>query len=300
MRSLPAIARDIQQQWPCIEARAIGRGVKPGARPPKTLPRVRLLGSSIKVEKGVKRAVLTAVLYLPPAHEAYTAAASLTQTTCPWSTAECRAACLVDSGMLSMTPAYNARHWKETLRKGNPKLFHELLAWEIAAHERAAKRQGKRAAIRLDGTSDLGMARRYAPMFPGVQFYDYTKSLARALRAQGLYPNWHVTFSFSGRNRADSRRVLAWGGNVAVVFQARPPLAAGHRRPAFAGDPLPATWEGFPVLNGDETDVRFDDPTGHVVGLSLKGMAKWADRVATAGIFAEPVTAHRGRRLAVV
>ena len=34
---------------------------------------------------------------------------------------------------------------------------------------------------------------------------------------------------------------------------------------------LPETWNGYPVVNGDDTDARFDDPRGgHVIGLKLK------------------------------
>jgi hypothetical protein len=53
--------------------------------------------------------------------------------------------------------------------------------------------------------------------------------------------------------------VLAAGGNVAVVFRS---------------PPLPATWNGYPVVDGDQTDLRFLDGTNVVVGLKAKGTAK--------------------------
>jgi hypothetical protein len=37
---------------------------------------------------------------------------------------------------------------------------------------------------------------------------------------------------------------------------------------------VPDTWQGFPVINGDESDLRFLDPAGVVVGLKAKGDAK--------------------------
>jgi hypothetical protein len=52
--------------------------------------------------------------------------------------------------------------------------------------------------------------------------------------------------------------VLEMGGNVAVVFR----------------NQLPKTWKGFEVVNGDETDLRFLDKKGVVVGLIEKGFAK--------------------------
>ena len=48
------------------------------------------------------------------------------------------------------------------------------------------------------------------------------------------------------------------GGNVAVVFR----------------NQLPKTWKGFEVVNGDDTDLRFLDKRGVVVGLIEKGKAK--------------------------
>jgi hypothetical protein len=43
--------------------------------------------------------------------------------------------------------------------------------------------------------------------------------------------------------------------NVAVLFS----------------EPLPATYAGRPVIDGDESDVRFFDAPGSIVGLSVKG-----------------------------
>ena len=37
---------------------------------------------------------------------------------------------------------------------------------------------------------------------------------------------------------------------------------------------LPKTWKGYEVVNGDESDLRFLDKRGVVVGLIEKGMAK--------------------------
>jgi len=53
-------------------------------------------------------------------------------------------------------------------------------------------------------------------------------------------------------------RILNKGGNVAVVFRGE----------------LPKSYLGFPVVNGDDTDLRFLDPKGVIVGLVEKGLAK--------------------------
>jgi hypothetical protein len=37
---------------------------------------------------------------------------------------------------------------------------------------------------------------------------------------------------------------------------------------------MPETYNGLPVYNGDESDLRFLDPKGVIVGLYAKGKAK--------------------------
>jgi hypothetical protein len=48
------------------------------------------------------------------------------------------------------------------------------------------------------------------------------------------------------------------------------------------GRPLPTHWHGLPVVDGDATDNRFDDPGGVVVGLRAKGRLKGTDMVRAA------------------
>jgi hypothetical protein len=145
--------------------------------------------------------------------------------------------------------------------------FLALLSWELGRITILAGRNGFTPAVRLNLVSDL-LWERLAPAlfsrFPAVQFYDYTKHARRMLDfcAGSLPPNYHLTFSRSECNQSDCVRVLAAGGNVAVVFD---------------GKALPAAWEGYPVLNGDETDLRFTDPPGSVVGLYAKGTARTDD-----------------------
>jgi hypothetical protein len=53
---------------------------------------------------------------------------------------------------------------------------------------------------------------------------------------------------------------LAAAGTVAV-----PLLGIGR------DEPMPATYRGFPLVDGDKTDDRTSDPAGHCVGLRVKG-----------------------------
>jgi len=103
------------------------------------------------------------------------------------------------------------------------------------------------------------LAHEVAGAFPDVQFYDYTK---HAKPWQRTLPNYHLTFSHSGHNVQDCVEALQHGVNVAVVFTTP------------RGDALPATWNGYPVIDGDQHDCRFLDPTAVVVGLRAKGSAK--------------------------
>jgi hypothetical protein len=138
--------------------------------------------------------------------------------------------------------------------------FMAQLAKEIKAHVRRAGRLGLRAAVRLNGTSDLPWE-KIAPdlfaQFPEVTFYDYTKSVKRALAsAAGKLPsNYSLTFSRSESNGAECFDVLAAGGNVAAVY-------------AHAGL-IPSD-----AINGDAHDLRFLDRKGAIIALSAKGRAK--------------------------
>ena len=103
--------------------------------------------------------------------------------------------------------------------------------------------------------------------FYAIQFYDYTKSFKRMcafldkpfLKDEPKFPsNYHLTFSRSEHNDKQCQLDLAMGGYVAVVLRIL----------------LAITWQVYEVVNGDETDLRFLDKRGVVVGLIEKGMAK--------------------------
>ena len=138
--------------------------------------------------------------------------------------------------------------------------FLEELKRNVTRLVARARKVGLKPAVRINGTSDLPwLAQELAEEFPEVQFYDYTKHPKPWLRT---LPNYHLTFSHSGHNLEDCLEALQHGINVAVVFTTR------------RGEALPETWNGFPVIDGDSHDCRFLDPTGVVVGLRAKGMAK--------------------------
>lgn len=214
-----------------------------------------------KTVKGNASGYLTGVLYLAPTTEASEV------NLCPMSSAECKRACLYGSGMAAVFPAIKRARIAKTLEYlHNPAVFEAKLISDIDRLAKEANKRGMKPAVRINGTSDLPkLARKIAAMFPDVQFYDYTKLPKAWSRVSG---NYHLTFSHSGTNLDECFKALKHGVNVAVVF---------------AGSELPATWHGFPVVNGDESDLRFLDAKGVIVGLKAKGEAKRMD--ATAGGF---------------
>lgn len=218
---------------------------------------MKLLGTkSLKWEKSDKAGTefLTAGMYLAP----YKLSG---KNFCPHASKGCAAACLFTSGRGRYPKVQTARikksHWFIEDRAG----FLAQLEKDIAAFARKCDRKGKRPAIRLNGTSDLAWERiapRFFRDFPGVQFYDYTKSYTRMLNFIGghLPSNYHLTFSRSEVNEAKCLEVLKRGGNVSVVFKS-----------------APLEWNGYPVYNADNTDLRFLDPFG-VGALTAKGKAR--------------------------
>ena len=182
---------------------------------------------------------------------------------CPWSSVACRALCLGEhSGQAAMhaegkdNACLRSRKAKTVMfMRARAQFMRELHAG-IGRAARKAQREGLKLCVRLNGATDLNWV-AVIKAYPGVQFVDYTKSVARALaHAAGKLPaNYHVTFSYSGENSAECERVLAAGGNIAVVFSG-----------AF-----PDTFMGHTVINGDLSDLRHLDARNVVVGLSPKG-----------------------------
>lgn len=225
------------------------------------------IDSNPKVMKGNKLGYLTAILHLAPA--------SLSGfNLCPHSTEGCRAACLNTAGRGGMfkeggtNTIQEARKRKSRDFKLNEDGFMRQLVKEVKSFVAKAERKGVVPCVRLNGTSDIQWehvkvdGKSMMEHFPTVQFYDYTKFPSRP----SIPANYHLTFSLAEDNDAKACIALARGVNVAVVFK------------VARSKPLPATFTiggaTFPVINGDETDLRFLDAKGSIVGLRAKGRAR--------------------------
>ena len=208
-----------------------------------------------KIQKGTKMGYLSFILHLAPADLSG-------REVCPKRTAGCTAACLNTAGRGGMfkkgentNMIQRARIRKTQYFFADRAGFMRDLEQDIARAIKFAARQGLKPVFRLNGTSDLAWEKYgIIEKFPGVQFYDYTKVLGRKV---SHLPNYHLTFSAADGNDKDVEQAIAQGMNVAVVF-----------------DNIPAEYKGKTVFNADDTDLRFLDPKGVVLGLKAKGRAK--------------------------
>lgn len=277
-RTRRALENSIRRDWVYIVGSAIEAdgGLRERLRRAAvdSLPagRMGLASTSSKISKGERHGILTSVIYLAPAGEA----ARDWRTICPHSTAGCRAGCLVSSGMLAMTPARDARLWRTALYLGAPARFWLLAAFELESLARRAARSETRMtpAFRVNGTSDIAtpadFIERAAEL--GVTLYGYTKDPERAEAfADEVY-------SWDGREETIStaEAILNAGGRVSVVLDVK------------RGAPLPETWRGFPIVDGDRTDAVFTQPRGTVLGLRLKGVNR-AKKAARRSGFAQGI-----------
>jgi hypothetical protein len=212
------------------------------------------VSADAKTIKGEKRGFLTGILYLAPAN-------SSGINTCANASPGCIGACLNTAGRAGIFPAIQKARLSKTKELfADREKFIQRLVKDIRALERQATRQGLTPCVRVNGTSDLPwLAQRMAREFPHIRFYDYSKH--PRIWEHTTLPNYHLTFSHSETNLAECLETLAHGANVAVVFDTK------------KGQPLPATWHGYPVHDGDISDLRFLDKFG-VIGVRAKGKAK--------------------------
>ena len=223
-----------------------------------------------KTLKGMAQGYNTYILHLAPA--------SLSgHNTCPKATEGCKAACLNTAGRGGMfkrgentNTIQQARIRKTQLFYNDRDQFMSLLVKDITLAIKQSAKQGLIPVFRLNGTSDLSWEKypvtvgnvTYSNIFAyfgQVQFYDYTKVLGRKVKH---IPNYSLTFSAADGNDVDVYAAIQQGMNIATVFGIKKTL------------PMPETYNGLPVFNGDESDLRFLDPKGVVVGLYAKGKAK--------------------------
>jgi hypothetical protein len=215
---------------------------------------------------------LNAINYMAPASTAGVG------NLCPHASPGCLALCLGwysgQAAMLSNDKLETGSNAVRASRVRKAQLFmrdrHAFMSQMFAgiqACKRKANRLGMKLCVRPNGATDISWETvRFAygdsqvtiiDLFHDTQFVDYTKNYKRMLRfCNHMLPkNYHLTFSRSETNEAECESVLRAGGNVAVV----------------SSRAMPAEYLGFPVVDGDQSDLRHLDPKGCVVWLTPKG-----------------------------
>jgi hypothetical protein len=213
---------------------------------------MNLLGkNNAKTVKGEKYGFVTHIMYLAP-HKTNVLGKNL----CPNATVGCINACIFSTGRGSLDVVSNSRKAKSNLFVQDRQAFMMKLYAEIL--EISLNVGDKNVAIRLNGTSDIPFEnikvldnKNIFELFPNLTFYDYTKSYKRMI--SNLPENYFLVFSRSETNDEQAFNLLKMGKNVAFVF-----------------DNIPNEYKGYKVVNGDETDLRFRDEKGVIVGLKYK------------------------------
>ena len=226
------------------------------------------VGTNAKTIKGDGSEYLTAILYMTPYKimvdgKSFNSCAMAKQ-------ASCIDACLYTAGRGQMSNVQTARQRKAEWFYKDRDSFMDQLIIDISKFVNYCNKRGIQPCVRLNGTTDIRWElirymgeKNIFETFPDVQFYDYTKHPNRKVKD---IPNYHLTWSYSNAdpkyasylNQVMLDNIM----NVAVVY--REPLPIGMTR-----------WKGYPVIDGDQDDLRFLDPKGgHIVALYAKGKAK--------------------------
>lgn len=214
------------------------------------------INKTVKHIKAKKYGEITYALYLAPGKTSG-------YEVCPGRTKECAEVCLNESGMNSMVRndrgdmINKSRITKTRLFFEHREFFMKWMIFEIKAGITMAKKLGYAFSVRLNNTSDINPEDfqlngvNILQMFPHIQFYDYTK-VDNRIELMNKYPNYDITYSFTGYNLTECQKMLLNKIKVAVVFKI-----------------IPENFWGYKVIDGDLNDLRYrDEPV--IIGLKYK------------------------------
>ena len=220
------------------------------------------IDTNAKTSKNTQFGYLTGILYFAP----YKLSGV---NLCPMAEkAGCIEGCLNTAGRGVFNNVQKARLNRSKLFNTDQNAFMRQLVDEIGELSRKANKLGIKAAVRLNGTSDIQWEKikfkwfnkdqTIFDIFPNVQFYDYTKIPNRS----NLPDNYDLTFSYSGATGFDkyNQRAINNGVRIAAVFD----------KP----ENIPVTFHKRKVFDGDKHDLTFLNPKNAVLGLYAKGKAR--------------------------
>jgi len=213
------------------------------------------VGSDAKTSKGEKLGITTAICYMSSAD-------TLTKKTlCGHAfLAGCYDGCLKSAGRLGMKASTLAMIRRTLLYLYAFEVFKTLAQSEIL---KLSIEHGDKLAVRPNGTTDIDFT-WLIELFPGVQFYDYTKIIKRITK--NTQENYDLTYSFSPYSTKSLQHGLEaikqWY-RVAVVFN-----TAHTKEDKFR---VPDTFLGHKLVSFDDHDARFLDKPNAIGALIRKG-----------------------------
>lgn len=230
----------------------------------ETLKIKNLLSKGDTNAKTAKNSLESYILYLAPYKQN-----SKGINLCPNASKGCIKSCLFTAGRGKFSNVQQSRINKANFYVNDKLGFLAQLLKELNNINKRAKKEGKKIAIRLNGTSDIdfiGQIKNNFDLdilteFTNLVFYDYTKILGKIEKYKGQ--NYYLTFSRSEETTNDQiKKAIELGANVSAVFK--------NELPNFYKiDNL-----NIQVINGDKTDIEMIFNRGKILGLKAKGQAK--------------------------
>ena len=222
----------------------------------------KLLSKGTTNAKTAKNKLTTFILYLSPA-----AQNNKKVNLCPFASKGCLKACLYTAGRGKFNNVQEARTNRSNYLVNDRKSFYTQIAKEINSKVTYYQRKNEKIAVRLNGTSDIDSLKalksyakiNFEDLQNKVEFYDYTKSLKRALKYKDS-KNYTLALSRSEDNEEETFLAMDQGINSAAVFSGE----------------LPKTYKGYKVVDGDQSDdimIKYKGQ-GVILGLRAKGDAK--------------------------
>ena len=179
-------------------------------------------------------------------------------TICPMrNVAQCKEPCLQYSGRGNFGNVTNARQTKTDYYHQDRKEFLRQLSHELTNFEKLCRTSNVEPWARLNVISDVQWEKTtngaIPQAFPGIQFLDYTKV---AKRLGNTPTNYNLIFSWSGaaKYKPQVRKALATKAPISAVFHG----------------PLPKTFLGREVVDGDNSDVENVFKFDKIIGLKYK------------------------------
>lgn len=171
--------------------------------------------------------------------------------------AQCKGPCLEAAGRGGFDSVRDARQAKSDYYKNDRVGFIKQLKRELTNFERLCKKNGVVPYVRLNVISDvqweLATNGSIPQSFPAINFFDYTKVAKRLTK---MPRNYKLMFSYS--------KAPAYQKQVALALKSNVPMSV-----VFYG-PMPATFMGKVVVNGDNSDIENLKHEGKVIGLKYK------------------------------